>query len=182
MSEQKYISILRGINVSGRNIIKMDALRKMYEQLGFHAVDTYVQSGNVLFTAKAAEPQKLSLTISMKIKTVFGFEVPVIVMTPDTLKSVIDKNTFIKDVHKDPSFFHITFLGSKPQSVDKNLIESKKMAEEAIHISDEAVYLYCPNGYGKTRLSNTYLESQLQCTATTRNWRTVNELYKMSLS
>jgi uncharacterized protein (DUF1697 family) len=181
MSEQKYISILRGINVSGRNIIKMDALRKLYEELGFHSVVTYVQSGNVLFTTKNAEFHKLAQTISMKIKKEFGFEVPVIVITPDILKSVIDKNPFSKDAQKEPSFFHVTFLASKPLSFDKNLIESKKMAEEAILISGEIVYLYCPNGYGKTKLSNAWLESQLQCTATTRNWKTVNELYKLAV-
>jgi uncharacterized protein (DUF1697 family) len=181
MSEQKYISILRGINVSGRNLIKMDALRKLYEQLGFHSIATYVQSGNILFTTKTAEPHKLAQAISMKIKTEFGFEVPVIVMTPDTLKSVIDKNPFSTDAQKDPSFFHVTFLASKPLSFNQNLIESKKMAEEAIHFGGEAVYLYCPNGYGKTKLSNSWLESKLKCISTTRNWKTVNELYKMAV-
>lgn len=173
-----YISILRGINVSGHKIIKMDALKKMYEQLGFQHVRTYVQSGNVIFQHNESRLSDLEQTISKQIQINFGFDVPVIILTINMLKKVIEGNPFVKDPMKEPSFLHITFLSAKPAGINMEKIESKKLIEEEISFSDNAVYLYCPSGYGNTRLTNNFLESALKVGATTRNWRSTNELLK----
>lgn len=105
-----YISLLRGINVSGHKPVKMEALRKLYEELGYKNVSTYLQSGNVVFTAKGNE-KKLEHKISQQIELDFGFQVPVIVLTIDKLKKVIGNNPFLK---KDAAFLHVTFLSAKP--------------------------------------------------------------------
>ena len=175
-----YISILRGINVSGQKLIKMDALRKSYENLGFRSVTTYVQSGNVIFTGNKVKPNELAQTITRQIEKNFGFDVPVIVLSIDNLKQIIDSNPFLKDSDKDTTFLHVTFLSSKPQKFDFNTIEDKKLSGEEISIADNAVYLYCPNGYGKSKLSNSFLETKLKVGATTRNWKTTNELLKIA--
>jgi uncharacterized protein (DUF1697 family) len=175
-----YISILRGINVSGQKLIKMGALEKMYEYLGFQDIKTYVQSGNVVFTGNNSEPDTLAQKISNQIAKDFGFEVPVIVLTIDKLKKIIDSNPFAKDTSKDPTYLHVTFLSSKPQHYDKEALESKRLPGEEISFSEEAVYLYCPGGYGKTKLNNNFLESKLKVGATTRNWKTTNELFTMA--
>ena len=175
-----YISILRGINVSGQKLIKMDALRKMYENLGFRNVTTYVQSGNVVFSSDVIEPCILEGKISQQIEKVFGFIVPVIVMTSEKLKQIIDNNPFLKDANKDQAFLHVTFLSSKPSNYDQKAIEVKKQEGEDLSFSDDAIYLYCPNGYGNTKLTNNLFETKLKVRATTRNWKTTNELYKMS--
>jgi uncharacterized protein (DUF1697 family) len=175
-----YISILRGINVSGQNIIKMDALRKSYENLGFQSVSTYVQSGNVIFTGNKAKLDELAQTITLQIKKDFGFDVPVIVLTIDNLKQIIDSNPFLNSSDKDKTFLHFTFLSLKPQKIDFKTIEEKKLNGEEISFADNAVYLYCPNGYGKSKLSNNFLESKLKVGATTRNWKTTNELLKIA--
>lgn len=175
-----YISILRGINVSGQKLIKMDALRKSYENLGFRSVTTYVQSGNVFFIGNRVKPDELAQTITQQIEKDFGFDVPVIVLTIENLKQIIESNPFIKHSHKDTTFLHVTFLTSKPQETDINTIEEKKLSGEDIFITDNAVYLYCPNGYGKTKLTNTFLETKLKVGATTRNWKTTNELLKIA--
>ena len=174
-----YISILRGINVSGQKLIKMDALRKLYENLGFHNVTTYVQSGNVIFGSNDIDTHKLEQKISQQIEKEFGFEVPIIVLTVDKLKYVIENNPFLKDLDKDHAFLHVTFLSSKPECYDPNVIEYKKQEGEDVFFTDDAVYLYCPNGYGNTKLTNTFLESKLKVGATTRNWKTTNMLLKM---
>ena len=176
-----YISILRGINVSGQKLIKMDALRKCYENLGFCNVTTYVQSGNVVFSDNKAKPDELAQTITRQIEKDFGFNVPIIVLTIDNLKQIIDSNPFFKDSDKDNAFLHVTFLSSKPQKADFNSIEEKKLSGEEISFSDNAVYMYCPNGYGKTKLTNSFLEKKLKVGATTRNWRTTNELLRIAL-
>jgi uncharacterized protein (DUF1697 family) len=174
-----YISIVRGINVSGQKVVKMDVLRKMYENLGFQKVTTYVQSGNVIFTAEPANPDELARAITQQIENDFGFEVPVIVLTIDHLRRIIDRNPWLEDNSHDKAFWHVTFLSSKPPKIDAKIAE-KKLDREAIYITDEAVYLYCPHGYGKTKLSNGFLETKLGVGATTRNWNTTNELLRIA--
>lgn len=175
-----YISILRGINVSGQKLIKMDALRKTYENLGFLNIKTYVQSGNVIFDGEDMEINKLEKIISQQIEKDFGFEVPIIALTVNTLKQVIDHNPFSKDQNKDQTFLHVTFLSSEPDQYDLKVIEDKKQNGEDLFFTDNVVYLYCPNGYGRTKLTNNFLETKLKVRATTRNWKTTNELLKIA--
>ena len=174
-----YISILRGINVSGKNLIKMDALKKMYENLGFQNIKTYVQSGNVVFKATGSE-KEIAQTIIDGIKSEFGYDVPVIVLNLDDFKDIIENSPFAKDPSKDPAFLHVTFLADKPGNFDRKAIDEKVGKGEEIHFADNAVYLYCPNGYGVTKLSNTFLESKLKVTATTRNWKSTNAIFNLA--
>lgn len=175
-----YISILRGINVSGQKLIKMDDLRKLYETLGFQNVTTYVQSGNVVFCGDEASLTDLEDKIKQQIQEDFGFEVPVMVLTIDKLKQIIESNPFLTDADKEQTHFHVTFLASKPIPYNNDVIENKKTGGEAIAFSDNAIYLYCPDGYGRTKLTNTFIESKLKVVATTRNWKTTNELLNIA--
>ncbi len=176
-----YISILRGINVSGQKIIKMDDLKKMYENLKFENIQTYVQSGNVTFSSKQNDAKKIEKIISAQIKIEFGFDVPVIVLSAKALEVIIENNSFAKDKLKDTSFLHVTFLANSPTKFDKESIIKKKQINEEIEFTSSAIYLYCPNGYGKTKLNNNFLETKLNVTATTRNWKTTNELLKLAM-
>ncbi len=175
-----YISILRGINVSGKNLIKMDALRKCYADMGLQEVNTYVQSGNVVFKAKKASPAKLALKISEQIENDFGLQVPVIVLTVELLQQIIDENPLPSNPLNNPAFMHVSFLAAVPGAFDQAAVEAKIQAGEQVRFSDKAIYLYCPDGYGKTKLTNNFLESKLKVTITTRNWKTVNELFQMA--
>jgi uncharacterized protein (DUF1697 family) len=173
---QIYISILRGINVSGHKLIKMETLQKLYESLGFQNVTTYKQSGNVVFTASESGINKLEQIISKQIEKDFEVIVPVIVLTMDKLKEIVDNNPFLKDSSKDPNFLHTTFFVSKPVNYNQNDIANKRQNGEEIVFSENVVYLYCPNGYGRTKLTNNFLETKLKVSATTRNWKTTSEL------
>lgn len=174
-----YISILRGVNVSGKHIIKMEMLQKMYERLGFDKVQTYVQSGNVIFGSEREDPTALAQTITQQIGNDFGFDVPVIVIPTDQLEQIIRDNPLL-DESKDPAFMHVTFLSSTPQTSDSDAIEAKRSDGEEFSVAENAVYLYCPNGYGKTKLNNTFLEAKLKVSATTRSWKTTNQLLNMA--
>lgn len=176
----QYISILRGINVSGQKLIKMEALKQLYEKLNFENILTYVQSGNVVFSADNNKPKELEKIISAAIETEFGFDVPVIVLSAETLRKIAENNPFVNDNLRDPAFLHVTFLADKPGEFDKESIIAKQQAEEEIAFATNAVYLYCPNGYGKTKLNNNFLENKLKVKATTRNWKTTNELIKLA--
>lgn len=175
-----YIAILRGINVSGQKLIKMDALRKMFEKMDFENVKSYVQSGNIIYSGKETDLQTLENRISHQIKEDFGFDVPVIVLTPEKLRRVVDENPFLRDPDKNPAYLHATFLAAKPENFDLQVIESKRQNGEELLIVGDVAYLYCPNGYGNTKLNNNFLESKLKTGATTRNWKTTLELLRMS--
>ncbi|MEA4918965.1 DUF1697 domain-containing protein [Proteiniphilum sp.] len=176
-----YISILRGINVSGQKMIKMDALRKSYESLGFHNVTSYLQSGNMVFTTdKNIELDEFTQIISDRIEKDFGFQIPVIVLSVDKLRQIVDTNPFAKENGKETAFLHVTFLSSLPDKYDLNALEEKKQNGEEISVTGNAIYLYCPNGYGRTKLNNTFLEAKLKMKATTRNWKTTTELLKIA--
>lgn len=176
----RYISILRGINVGGQKKIGMAGLREMYLQLGFEDAETYIQSGNVVFSHPGAKTAELAAIISSAIEETFGYSVPVIVLERDELHTVIRNNPFTGDPGKQPSFMHVTFLSSLPDSPDLEKIRQKQGRGEEFVLAGRAVYLYCPNGYGKSRLSNTAFENILKVTATTRNWKTTNELLSMA--
>lgn len=110
----KYISILRGINVSGHRIIKMEKLRQIYTDLGFENVKSYIQSGNVIFECKESDDKKLAEIIEREISTVFSYEVPVIVIELNKLKQIISENPFLNDDSKNTDFLHNTFLSDLP--------------------------------------------------------------------
>ena len=105
-----YISILRGINVSGHRMIKMDALRQLYSDLGFENVKTYIQSGNVVFKFNQIDNKKLADRIEKEIAKRFEFQVPVLVTEINELREIVNQNPFLKDTSKDISFLHVTFL------------------------------------------------------------------------
>lgn len=112
--------------MSGQKLIKMDALRNSYEKLGLSSIMTYVQSGNVIFKSKDDEFNKLEQKISRQIEKDFGFNVPVIVLSINNLKQIIDNNPFLKDPKKEQTFLHVTFLSAKPDKYDFKTIEEKK--------------------------------------------------------
>jgi uncharacterized protein (DUF1697 family) len=175
-----YISLLKGINVGGNNLIKMADLRKSFEDLGFQNIRTYLQSGNVIFTVKETNLKELEQKISLQIKRDFGFEILAIALTPDKLTQVIHNNPFLKKPDKESDFFYVSFLNANPDLSEKKAIEDKIQNREEIAFTDSAVYLHCPDGYGKTKLTNSFLEKKLKVGATTRNWKTTIELFKIA--
>lgn len=172
-----YITLLRGINVSGKNLLKMDALKSIFETLKCTNVQTYIQSGNVVFNSKE-DAKKLASKIKKEIEIKFGFIVPTIVLTIEELKSIASNNPF----QNKEEFLQISIFGEVPIETKEDKFLSKKSPNEDFKISENAFYLYCPDGYGKTKLSNTLIESTLKVTATTRNWKTITTLIKMAES
>ena len=175
-----YIALLRGINVSGKNPIKMEQLKKLFIDKGFEEVVTYIQSGNVIFQSKKQTAEKLEAVIKKSILETFGFDVPVLVLELTELKKMVNDNSFIKQKNKDVLFMHLTILSKAPLVTDYLNLETVKREADEYLLIDRTVYLYCPNGYGNTKLHNACIEKKLNVTATTRNWKTVNELIKLA--
>ncbi|MFN8283904.1 MAG: DUF1697 domain-containing protein [Chitinophagales bacterium] len=172
-----FICILRGINVSGKNKILMQDLKALFESMSFKNVKTYIQSGNVVFDAKSTK--NLETIIQQKIKEQYGFDVPVIIRTVDEITSILKQNPYLKQKNIELDKLHITFLSEQPSKENLTKINTYNFEPDVFEIIGNDVYLHCPNGYGNTKLSNTFFENKLKVTATTRNWKTVNEIAKL---
>ena len=175
-----YVALLRGINLGGHKIVKMDQLRKTFEKLGFQDVKTYIQSGNVVFKAAAEAPDALAGRIEERVQRQFGFPVPVQVKTAEEVGEVISNNPLVKEKGIDPAQLHVTFLAGAPERSAVKMLEAIAAAPDQFRCLGRAVYLHCPNGYHATKLNNNVLEKMLKAGTTTRNWKTVNELYRMT--
>jgi len=176
----KYISLLRGINVSGQKSIKMTDLVNVFESLGFKDVRTYVQSGNVIFEYDSVDTTIITSKIEKKINQIYGFTVNVIIRTKDELEKIISNNHFLKKHKIEIDKLHVTFLSYLPDKQTASDLDIKKEENEQFIIIGKEVYLYCPNGYGETKLNNQIFEKKLKTIATTRNWRTTNKLLELS--
>lgn len=175
----KFIALLRGINVSGQKKILMKDLTVLLEKNGFENVLTYIQSGNVLFGSNIESSSEIEKKIAGLIQKKYKFDVEVLVIDEKYLKSVISKNPFPKRSDFDEKRMYVTFLNGKPPK--EKLGELSKVTSNADQWVYEnlQLYFYCPDGYGKTKFSNNLVENKLKLIATTRNWNTVNELYRM---
>ena len=173
------MAMLRGINVSGHKTIKMEDLRALCENLGFRNIETYVQSGNVVFQSSVTNPTILSKRIGKRILQSFGFEVPVIVRDSKQMLNVTANNPFLKEKNVDPSKLHVTFLSEVTQNDSAKELEKLSIGPDRFYPSPLEIYLYCPEGYGRTKLSNNAIEKALSVTTTTRNWKTTNTLFEM---
>ncbi len=173
-----YISILRGINVGGQRKILMADLKTLYENLGFKEVVTYIQSGNVIFkTETLMDCMDLTQKIEKVIAENYPFTVPVLVRTQAEWQNVLIFNPFLKDNAFDLEKVHVTFLDELPDVALVDKIKNLDFAPEQFIILGKAVYLYTSD-YGKTKLSNHFFEKKLKVRATTRNWKTVQQLCK----
>lgn len=177
----KYISILRGINVSGQKKIKMADLKTLYESIGFNNVVTYIQSGNVIFDSKVKNKTEIKISIEKAIEKEFNFHVPVEIRTKREIENVLKNCPFGSvDLEKEGTKVLVTFLSSKPSEANITRIQTYVVAPEKLLVRGREVYLYCPEGYGKSKLSNTFIERKLEVEATTRNWKSVNKLLELS--
>ena len=184
-----FISLLRGVNVSGQNKIHMPELKRLYETLNLSNVVTYIQSGNVLFDCAEQDPTPLARLIEAELARSFGVTVRVILRDINRFQQIIDTNPFSNQRKEEVEKLHITFLSDSlsetalsnlPLLADPKGYEAGR-ADEFL-VFDREIYLFCPNGYGRTKYSNNFFERKLSLSATTRNWKTVcalNELAKL---
>lgn len=177
---ETYIAILRGINVGGKNKIKMADLRENLSDLGFKNVETYIQSGNIIFDFDKKNPLELAKQIKSMIKSSFGFDVPVIVIEGEEFVKIWSENPFTKKEDFEIKHLHVTFLAEKPNSKLINEITDFDDSPNQLLMNEKVAYLICPNGYSKTKLTNDFFEKKLKTTATTRNFKTVTKIAELA--
>jgi uncharacterized protein (DUF1697 family) len=174
-----YISLLRGINVGGHKRIKMEKLRASFEALGFESVSTYIQSGNVVFKTGKSSSAGLSKRIEERILSDFGFSVSVVSRTSDEMGKVIAANPFLKERGVDPEKLHVTFLSAAPAPAALKKLADLTAAPDRFHCFGKEIYFHLPNGVSGSVLMKSPVDRVLAVVPTTRNWRTVNQLFQM---
>jgi len=144
-----------------------------YLSLGLGKVHPYIQSGNVVFEDESQDADRLAERIEGGIRFRLGLDVHVIIRTKEEMLKVVRTNPF---KGKEETKVHVTFLSMRPESISTNEISKVRDKTEEFSVLGREVYLFCPKGYGGSKLSNSFLEKVLKTRATTRNWRTVNAL------
>jgi uncharacterized protein (DUF1697 family) len=180
----KYVALLRGVNVAGTNKVKMDELRRLFADLGHTEVGTYLQSGNVVFAAAPAGTGRgddrtgLAASIEKAITQRMGLTVTVLLRTRAELEKVLAANPYL-DRENDPAKLPVTFLAEAPDAGRAAALSVPAGETAVFTLVDQEVYLHCPDGYGRTKLNNAFLERKLGVAATTRNWKSVGALHEL---
>lgn len=173
-----HLALLRGINVSGHNMMKMDALKTMLENIGFQNVRTYLQSGNV-FIDSEEDASKVGFMIKQEIFKVFGHEVPVVVIAKDDLESCFSNNPFLKEKDADVKKLYVAFVSTALKKENINDLKISQFKPDEASIDENRIFIKYAVGAGKTRFDQKYIEKKLNVTATIRNWNTVTNLLNM---
>jgi len=174
------VSLLRAVNVGGRNLIQMDALRALCGSLGLRDVQTYVQSGNLVFRSPAGEIDRLPGKIGSAIEDRFGFRPAVISRTTAELREAIAKNPFATRRDIAPNKLLVAFLSGAPTREARASALEIECAPEEMGIEARELYIYFANGMARPKLSMSLLEKKLQVQGTGRNWNTVQKLLEMA--
>jgi uncharacterized protein (DUF1697 family) len=174
------ISMLRGVNVGGHNMIKMDALRALYESLKLRDPHTYVQSGNVVFRTDERDLVQLSRRIENGIERSFHFRPDVIVRTIAELRDAIARNPFATRRGIEPSKLLVTFLAGDPSAEAREKVLKIKTDPDELSISGREVYIYYPAGMGRSKLSWIAVANALKTSGTGRNWNSVTKLLEIA--
>lgn len=176
-----HVALLRGINIGPHKRVKMDKLRTSCEGLGFDKVQTFIQSGNVVFQAAKLAPRSISKKLEDRILKDFGFSVDVLSRTREEMGKIIQNNPLLKERGIDPARLHVAFLSDVPTAEAVKKLESLTIKPDKVCIADKEIYFYFPNGVSGSSLWKHPLDRVLSIPVTMRNWNTVNALYEMAV-
>ncbi|MDF2484908.1 MAG: hypothetical protein K0R46_1076 [Herbinix sp.] len=178
-----YIALLRGINVGGKNIIKMALLKQVFETIGLLEVNTYIQSGNVLFKSEEAE-DLLQKRIEQEIEKAFGFAVNVVLRTSSELEHIImncpfsEEEVSAAEASSDSESLYVSLLTLAPPQGKVEALSLYKSEDELYKIIGREVYLLFHQSIRDSKLANKL--QKLDASATVRNWKTLSKLLELS--
>ncbi|MEV7521087.1 DUF1697 domain-containing protein [Streptomyces sp. NPDC091371] len=178
---KKYAALLRGINVGGKKKVPMAELRSVLEGLGHGDVQTYLQSGNAVFSSAEKDPAALARELEKAIEARFGFPVACLVVDGEYLRAVAEACPF-PTAQLEGKQLHATFLSEQPGADRFAAIDQAAYLPEEYRLGDRVIYLYAPNGLGRSELGAALHKPSLLkgIDATTRNWNTVAKLVELT--
>ncbi|MFN7099697.1 MAG: DUF1697 domain-containing protein [Flavobacterium sp.] len=174
-----HLALLRGINVSGHNMIKMEALKTVLEAAGFQNVQTYIQSGNVFVDTDETNAAAVGFKIKQELFKNFGHEVPVVVIAKSDLDACLNNNPFLKEKEVDTKKLYVAFISTTLKETSINDLKISQFKPDEARIDGNKIFIKYAVGAGKTRFDQKYIEKKLNVTATIRNWNTVLNLKEM---
>jgi uncharacterized protein (DUF1697 family) len=173
-----HLALLRGINVGGKNLLPMKDLAEIFLDAGCSDVRTYIQSGNVIFTAPPRLLESLPGLITDGIGGRFGYQIPVVLRTAAQLADAIANNPFVKR-GADHKALHVLFLADRPNAQGIAKLDPDRSRPDVFVVHNREVFLHLPNGAARTKLTNGYFDSKLATVSTGRNWTTVLKLLEL---
>jgi uncharacterized protein (DUF1697 family) len=174
-----FVALLRGVNVGGKNLLPMKRLVELFEAAGAGDVRTYIQSGNVVFTATAAKATRIAAGVTMRVREELGFHVPILLRSARELDAVARDNPFLRNA-ADPATLHVLFLPEPPAPAAVAALDRGRSPPDAFEARGSEIYLRLPNGMGRTKLGVDYFDRALATRCTARNWRTVLALLELA--
>lgn len=174
------IAMLRAVNVGPHNRIKMDDLRAVFESIGLANPQTYVQSGNIIFQTNKRDLEAHAREIEAAIEQKFGFRSDVILRTAGEMKDVIAKNPFADREGIEPGKLLVTFLAGQPAAEGRDYIRTITGGPEELHLIGRELYIYFPNGSGRSKLPVAAIAKKLKTPGTARNWNSITKMLEMA--
>lgn len=171
----RYIALLRGINVAGQKLIKMDALKLHFEMPGFSNIVTYIQSGNVLFDSKETDTSKLCKKVEKQLAAKLGYDVPVVIRSLGEIQTAIKNNPFTKLKESDTRKLYIVYLSDAPSAAALEFLKPYTSDTEELKLIDRELYIVT-EGIGNSKLTLNIIEKKLGVTGTMRNLATSNKI------
>lgn len=178
-SATRHVAFLRGINVGGKNSLPMKTLASLFEAAGAVDVQTYIQSGNVVYGASEKTAAKIAAVIEKAIAKEMSLSVPVVTRSAAELEVIASSNPFLARGESEDAV-HVMFLAEAPVAKAVATLDPNRSPGDEFAVLGRDVYLFLPNGVGRTKLSNAYFDSKLATVSTGRNWRTVLKMLEMA--
>jgi uncharacterized protein (DUF1697 family) len=167
------VALLRAVNLAGHNSIAMSALRDIVSGLGCSEVRTVLQSGNVVFRAKAPNSTHVERLLASEAKAKLGLDLDFFVRSAKDWKMVVERNPFPEEASRDPAHLVVMFLKDAPSAGSLAELRASIRGREVVGLDGRQVYIVYPNGIGRSRLTNAVIEARLRTRGTGRNWNTV---------
>lgn len=171
----KYVAFLRGINVGGKNKVKMEALREICAALGFENVKTYINSGNVIFETGEKSDDKLAAAIEKAIESELSLTLKVMVRTMAEINEIIKNNPFAGQFDED-KYLHVLFLNEALPSEKKEFLLAHGSEDEMFAVQNREIFCLLKKGVADSLLGKGFIDKKLKTPATARNWRTINKI------
>ncbi|UUC45410.1 DUF1697 domain-containing protein [Flavobacterium cerinum] len=173
-----HLVLLRGINVSGQKIIKMEDLRNLLTEAGFENVQTYIQSGNIFVDTPEANPEKIEQQITALLLEKYNFQVPVVAVSEESLLQIFHNNPYLNEFAMPVKQLYVAFLATEPLPENESKLDPNFVQPDTFRFSEDrrALYLCYENPAGNSKMNNNWIENKLKVTATSRNWNTVTKL------
>ena len=171
-----YVALLRAVNVGGTAAVKMADLKAMAGDMGFDAVQTVLQSGNLVFRAASGKDRGLESRIEAELERRFKLKTTVIVRSAGAWAKLVDGNPFGAEAKADPSHLLVMPLNAEPAAGAEAALQAKIKGREEARVVGDVAYIVYPDGIGRSKLTIAVIERALGVVGTARNWNTVMKL------